>query len=72
MKYKLNENELKIIDRVVDITSTDYEIRNREMPIDSFVCMLEDLLDEIEHKDEVIDELERPKEPPEYEYGDMF
>lgn len=69
-KYKLNENELKIINKVSDITITDYEVKNREITIDNLINIIEDLLDEIEHKEDKIIELEKPKEPP-YEYEDM-
>lgn len=65
-KYKLNENELKIINKASDITVTDYEVKNREMSIDNLINIIEDLLDEIEHKEE----LKKPKEIP-CEYEDM-
>lgn len=69
-KYKLNENELKIINKASDITITDYEVKNREITIDNLINIIEDLLDEIEHKEDKIIELEKPKEPP-CEYEDM-
>lgn len=69
-KYKLNENELKIINKASDITVTDYEVKNREISIDNLINIIEDLLDEIEHKEETIEELEKPKEPP-CDYEDM-
>ncbi len=69
-KYKLNENELKIITKSSDITMTDYEVKNREITIDNLINIIEDLLDEIEHKEDKIIELEKPKEPP-CDYEDM-
>ena len=70
MKYKLNENELKIINKASDITITDYEVKNREITIDNLINIIEDLLDEIEHKEDKIIELVKPKEPP-CDYEDM-
>lgn len=69
-KYKLNENELKIINKASDTTMTDYEVKNSEITIDNLINIIEDLLDEIEHKEEIIEELEKPKEPP-CDYEDM-
>ena len=65
-KYKLNENELKIINKASDITITDYEVKNREISIDNLINIIEDLLGEIEHREE----LEKPKELP-CDYEDM-
>lgn len=70
MKYKLNENELKIINKASDITTTDYEVKNREITIDNLINIIEDLLDEIEHEEEIIEELRKPKEPH-CDYEDM-
>ena len=69
-KYKLNENELKIINKASDITVTDYEVKNREISIDNLINIIEDLLDEIEHREELFEELRKPKEPP-CDYEDM-
>lgn len=68
--YKLTEKELKIINKASNITVTDYEVKNREITIDNLINIIEDLLDEIEHKEEIIEELRKPKEPP-CEYEDM-
>lgn len=70
MKYKLNENELKIINKASNITITNYEVKNREITIDNLINIIEDLLDEIEHKEEMIEELRKPKEPH-CDYEDM-
>ena len=45
-KYKLNENELKIINKASDTTMTDYEVKNSEITIDNLINIIEDLLDE--------------------------
>ena len=68
--YKLTDKELKIINKASDITVTDYEIKNREITIDNLINIIEDLLGEIEHKEEMIEELKKPKEPP-CDYEDM-
>lgn len=68
--YKLTDKELKIINKASDITITDYEVKNREITIDNLINIIEDLLDEIEHKEEIIEELKKSKEPP-CDYEDM-
>lgn len=68
--YKLTDKELKIINKASDITRTDYEVKNREITINDLINIIEDLLDEIEHKEEIIEELEKPKELP-CDYEDM-
>lgn len=68
--YKLTEKELKIINKASNITITNYEVKNREIAIDNLINIIEDLLGEIEHKEEIIEELRKPKEPP-CDYEDM-
>lgn len=68
--YKLTEKELKIINKASNITITNYEVKNREITIDNLINIIEDLLDEIEHKEEIIEELNKPKEPS-CDYEDM-
>lgn len=68
--YKLTDKELKIINKASDITITNYEVKNREITIDNLINIIEDLLDEIKHKEEIIEELNKPKEPP-CDYEDM-
>lgn len=68
--YKLTEKELKIINKASNITITNYEVKNSEITIDNLINIIEDLLGEIEHKEETIEELRKPKEPP-CEYEDM-
>ena len=70
MKYKLTKNEVKIINKASEITITNYEVKNREITVDNLINIIEDLLDEIEHKEEIIEELKKPKEPP-CDYEDM-
>ena len=54
--YKLTDKELKIINKASNITTTDYEVKNREIAIDNLINIIEDLLGEIEHKEEMIEE----------------
>lgn len=68
--YKLTEKELKIINKASNITITNYEVKNSEITIDNLINIIEDLLGEIEHKEEMIEELKKPKEPP-CDYEDM-
>lgn len=68
--YKLTDKELKIINKASNITITNYEVKNREIAIDNLINIIEDLLGEIEHKEETIEELNKPKEPS-CDYEDM-
>lgn len=68
--YKLTDKELKIINKASNITITNYEVKNREITIDNLINIIEDLLGEIEHREELFEELRKPKEPP-CEYEDM-
>lgn len=68
--YKLTDKELKIINKASDITITNYEVKNREITIDNLINIIEDLLGEIKHREELFEELKKPKEPP-CDYEDM-
>lgn len=62
--YKLTEKELKIINKASNITITNYEVKNREIAIDNLINIIEDLLGEIEHKEEMIEEPKKIKKLP--------
>ena len=51
--YKLTDKELKIINKATNITTTDYEVKNREITIDNLINIIEDLLGEIERTDKM-------------------
>lgn len=67
MRYKLPENELKIINKASDITITDYEVKNGKISINNLISIIEDLLDEIDRREEKIEELKEES----YDYDDM-
>lgn len=58
MHYMLNEDELKMMQEVSDITRTDYNITGRVIPVDSLVCAIEELLTELHKKESDISDLQ--------------
>ena len=65
--YKLTKSEREIIENVIKITATDYDIVGNIMPVSSFFSITEDLLGEIYHLYDLIDEM---KEERHEEQGD--
>lgn len=59
MYIKLDEKELEIIKRAMNITITDYELEGNMFPGDSLVPIVEDLLNEIDSKEEKVSDLEK-------------
>lgn len=58
MHYLMNEDELKMMQEVSDITRTDYEITGRVIPVDSLMSAIEELLTEFHHKEDEISDLQ--------------
>ena len=58
MYLKLDKKDLEIINRAMDITSTDYELEGDMFPLDKFISLVEDFIYEIEYKEEKINDLE--------------
>ena len=58
MHYLMNEDELKTMQEVSDITRTDYEITGRVIPVDSLMSAIEELLTELHHKEDEINDLQ--------------
>lgn len=54
MYLKIDEELYK---KISDITNTDYEIEGKYLPWDSIISIFEDLLAEIEHKTDKLEEL---------------
>jgi hypothetical protein len=54
----LNDNELKRIKKVEEVTGTDAEIIGKFIPVDSLLSILDDLLCEYNHKVEELEDLE--------------
>ena len=56
MYIKIDSN---LYEKIKDITMTDYEIEGEYLPVDSVIPMLQDLLYEIENKEEKIEDLKK-------------
>jgi hypothetical protein len=54
----LNDNELKRIKKVEEVTGTDAEIIGKFIPVDSLLSILDDLLCEYNHKIEELEDLQ--------------
>lgn len=52
MYYKLNNEELKLYNKVVGYTCTDYELTGNFIPVESLFAMISDLLCEIHNIEE--------------------
>lgn len=59
MYIKLENDALKTINRASDITCTDYELLGNFIPVESMMCIVEDLLLEIDHLKECIEDMEQ-------------
>lgn len=65
MYQKLTEKELELIEEIENRTGTDYELLGEFLPIDSFICIVEDLMAEIGFLEEKIEDLREIKEQDE-------
>lgn len=59
MYYKLNDKELELINKLSNITSTNYELEGDMFPMDSFICLLEDLKWYIDYQEEQLEDIKR-------------
>ena len=59
MYLKLDEKELKIIEKLTKLTSTNYELVGDMFPCDSFLSAIENLMFEYDYLQEKYDDLER-------------
>ncbi len=59
MYCKLDGYLLRRIERVGHVTGTNYELLGDFVPVDSLICMVEDLLLEVDHLSEEIERLEQ-------------
>jgi len=73
--YKLNEKELKIINKVSEITSIKYDIKNQIISFEDLIGALEDMINSYENKQEELEDLKKDIEenykriPVEEQYG---
>lgn len=58
MYYKLNTEELRVINEISDITGVDYELVNNMIQVEGLVEALKDLLAEYHKKEEDIEDLQ--------------
>ncbi len=58
MYYKLDEDEFKRIKEASEITYSDYELVGDFIPVESLMIAIEDLLIELDNKEEKIKDLE--------------
>ena len=62
MYQKLSEREIELIKEIENRTGTDYELLGEFLPIDSFICMVEDLMGEIGILEEKIENCKEYRE----------
>ena len=58
MYYPLNNEELKTLEKVSEITLTDYEVTGKFVPVSSLMTAIEDLLVELHKEEEKVADLE--------------
>ena len=58
MYYALDEEELKTLEKVSEITLTDYEVTGKFVPVSSLMTAIEDLLVELHKEEEKVADLE--------------
>lgn len=59
MYYKVTDDELKTLEEVAELTSSDYEIMGNFVPVDKMLDMVKDLICEIHRSDEKIKDMEQ-------------
>lgn len=62
MYYKLTEDELKKINEASEKTYSDYELVGDFIPVEKMMAAIEDLLIELDNKEEKIKELENDRD----------
>ena len=58
MMYKLTDEEVKRIEKVSEITITDYEVKDNLINVDNLIVMVEDLLVAYHQMEEELGDLE--------------
>lgn len=62
MYYKLNENEYQRIQKVSNLTNTDYELNGSFIPVENLMSVIEDLVYELNNLEEKYKDLEEDLE----------
>lgn len=60
--YRMDEKDVELIGKVIEIVSTDYEIHGEFIPVKSFLSIIEDLYFEVEHLKEELEDLKQDVE----------
>ena len=58
MFYKLDNKEMKLIDKASEISCTDYDLTGNFIPVENMMSIIEDLLLELDAMQERYDDLE--------------
>lgn len=58
MCYMMDEQEIKMMQEVSDVTLTDYEVNGRFVPVSKLMIAIEDLLTELHKKEEEVADLQ--------------
>ena len=58
MCYMMDEQEIKMMQEVADITLTDYEVKGRFVPVSNLMSAIYDLLEELHKKEEEVADLQ--------------
>lgn len=59
MYYKLDSEDLELMEKVAKLTGMDYELLGDFIPVDSLLHSIEDLMNEIGKLEEKIEDLEQ-------------
>lgn len=63
MKHQLDETDLKNLEKVREITRTDYKTdKNGYIEVEDLTCIIDELLGEIEHLKEEKEEIEQDRD----------
>lgn len=60
--YRMNEKEVELMGRIINMTTTDYELRGEFIPVESLWSVIEDLMCEINHLEEKIEDIEKDRD----------
>lgn len=55
--YSLTERELNLIEKISDITCTNYEIKNNMIEVEQFLSIIEDLKYAVQYEQEKYEDL---------------
>lgn len=59
MKLEINDSDIQYLEKTEKLLGTDYERKGNYIELDSLICMIRDLLWEVDNLEEKITDLER-------------